>query len=90
MYTGSGNASIDFVGNLGSTSKPLSHLSISNNGFHIGDDNGSPAVYHGRTGYVQVSNNLYLVFKKGIMIGTSTSQPSGFSAIPDYQSTFNE
>lgn len=89
MYTGSGNASIDFVGNLGSTSKPLSHLSISNNGFHIGDDNGSPAVYHGRTGYVQVSNNLYLVFKKGIMIGTSTSQPSGFNAIPDYQSAFN-
>lgn len=79
------SAQIDLVGNIGTGTTTLT--SISNTGFHFDDGNGNMGSYHGKTGYVQISQNLYLVFKRGVMIGTSTTQPNGFNEVSSYTSS---
>lgn len=78
------SAQIDLVGNIGDGTTTLT--SISSTGFHFDDGNGNMGSYHGRTGYVQISQNLYLVFKRGVMIGTSVTPPNGFNEVPLYTS----
>ena len=78
------SAKIDLIGNIGNGTTTLT--SISTTGFHFDDGNGTVR-YHGKTGYVQISQNLYFVFKRGVMIGTSTTQPNGFNEVSPYTSS---